>query len=66
MRESERRESEVRPLAVNQQHHTFTDQVDVVEDLSEAQQRFIETQKLIASQSIPTPTNPHVMKTVSY
>ena len=64
--ESERRESEVRPLAVNQQHHTFTEQADVVEDLSEAQQRFIETQKLIASQSIPTPTNPHVMKTVSY
>lgn len=63
---SERRESEVRPLAVNQQHHTFTEQADVVEDLSEAQQRFIETQKLIASQSIPTPTNPHVMKTVSY
>ena len=63
--ESERRDSEVRPLAVNQQHHTFTDQ-DVIEDLTEAQQRFIETQKLIASQSIPTPTNPHVMKTVSF
>ena len=49
---------------VNKQHHhqTFAEQ-EIVEDLSDAQQRFIETQKLIASQSIPTPTNPHVMKT---
>ena len=43
-------------------HNTYQEP-DVVEDLSEAQQRFIETQKLISSQSIPTPTNPHVMKT---
>ena len=32
-------------------------------DFSEAQKRFVETQKLIASQSIPTSTTPHVMKT---
>lgn len=32
-------------------------------DLSDAQRRFVETQKLIASQSIPTSTTPHVMKT---
>ena len=32
-------------------------------DFSEAQKRFVETQKLIASQSIPTATTPHVMKT---
>mmetsp|Transcript_35660 Transcript_35660/g.60702 ORF Transcript_35660/g.60702 Transcript_35660/m.60702 type:complete len:555 (+) Transcript_35660:118-1782(+) len=39
------------------------DQEVTEEALSAAQQRFIETQKLIASQSIPTSTNPHVMKT---
>ncbi|KAL7486459.1 hypothetical protein ACHAW6_012059 [Cyclotella cf. meneghiniana] len=38
-------------------------QEDEEHDLSEAQKRFVETQKLIASQSIPTSTNPHVMKT---
>jgi UDP-glucuronate decarboxylase len=32
-------------------------------DLTDAQRRFVETQKLIASQSIPTSTTPHVMKT---
>jgi hypothetical protein len=32
-------------------------------DLTDAQIRFVETQKLIASQSIPTSTTPHVMKT---
>lgn len=34
-------------------------------DFTEAQKRFVETQKLIASQSIPTATTPHVMKTPS-
>jgi FlaA1/EpsC-like NDP-sugar epimerase len=38
-------------------------QQDEEHDFSEAQKRFVETQKLIASQSIPTSTNPHVMKT---
>ena len=38
-------------------------QVDEVHDFSDAQKRFVETQKLIASQSIPTSTTPHVMKT---
>ncbi|KAL3779505.1 hypothetical protein ACHAW5_010634 [Stephanodiscus triporus] len=47
-------------------HNTFRE-VDVEdEDLSEAQRRFIETEKLLSTQSIPTPTNPHVMKTVRH
>uniref|UniRef100_A0A7S2KQG0 UDP-glucuronate decarboxylase n=1 Tax=Skeletonema marinoi TaxID=267567 RepID=A0A7S2KQG0_9STRA len=55
------------PLPVNM-HHTFTEKEDKeVEDeeisLNDAEKRFIETQQLIASQSIPTPTQPHVMKT---
>mmetsp|Transcript_24889 Transcript_24889/g.59934 ORF Transcript_24889/g.59934 Transcript_24889/m.59934 type:complete len:560 (+) Transcript_24889:77-1756(+) len=45
--------------------HTSREKEEVEADLSEAQTRFIETQKLIASQSIPTPTNPLVMKTPS-
>lgn len=55
-------EGEVDSGAVHKKH-TFREQEEVEEDLSEAQTRFVETQKLIASQSIPTPTNPHVMKT---
>jgi hypothetical protein len=51
--------------AVHNKKHTFREQEDVSDDLSDAQQRFVETQKLLGSQSIPTPTNPHVMKTVS-
>jgi hypothetical protein len=39
-----------------------TEEVDE-QDVSDAQKRFVETQKLIASQSIPTSTTPHVMKT---
>eukprot|EP00985_Skeletonema_marinoi_P034102 scaffold43070_cov124-Skeletonema_marinoi.AAC.1 len=55
------------PLPVNM-HHTFTEKEDkeVEEEeisLNDAEKRFIETQQLIASQSIPTPTQPHVMKT---
>ena len=55
------------PLPVNK-HYTFTEKEDkeVKEEeinLNDAEKRFIETQKLIASQSIPTPTQPHVMKT---
>lgn len=55
------------PLPVKK-HHTFTEMEDeeVKEEeinLNDAEKRFIETQKLIASQSIPTPTQPHVMKT---
>mmetsp|Transcript_30341 Transcript_30341/g.72187 ORF Transcript_30341/g.72187 Transcript_30341/m.72187 type:complete len:561 (+) Transcript_30341:92-1774(+) len=34
-------------------------------DFAEAETRFIETQKLLATQSIPTATNPIVMKTAS-
>ena len=34
-------------------------------DFTEAETRFIETQKLLATQSIPTATNPIVMKTAS-
>ncbi|KAL3807822.1 hypothetical protein ACHAXA_007981 [Cyclostephanos tholiformis] len=45
-------------------HNTFRDmEGDDDEDLSVAQKRFVETQKLLSTQSIPTPTNPHVMKT---
>jgi hypothetical protein len=62
----ERKNSETLSLpAVHNKKHTFREQEDVSDDLSEAQQRFVETQKLLGSQSIPTPTNPHVMKTVS-
>jgi len=46
--------------------HTFKEQAEEEEDIQDlggAEQRFMETQKLIASQSIPTATNPHVMKT---
>ena len=56
--------AEVRPLAVNKKFEATSEAEDG--DLSEAQKRFVETQKLIASQSIPTPTNPHVMKTVCF
>ncbi|KAL7425434.1 hypothetical protein ACHAXH_000014, partial [Discostella pseudostelligera] len=60
----ERKNSEILQLpAVHSKKHTFTEQEDVSDDLSEAQQRFVETQKLLGSQSIPTPSNPHVMKT---
>lgn len=52
-------------VSKKKKHHTFREIEVVDEDLSEAQKRFVETQKLIASQSIPTATNPHVMKTVS-
>ena len=63
----ERKNSEILQLpAVHSKKHTFTEQEDVSDDLSEAQQRFVETQKLLGSQSIPTPSNPHVMKTVSW
>ncbi len=62
----ERKNSETLSLpAVHNKKHTFREQEDVSDDLSEAQQRFVETQKLLGSQSIPTPSNPHVMKTVS-
>ncbi|KAL7537294.1 hypothetical protein ACHAXR_007719 [Thalassiosira sp. AJA248-18] len=50
-------------VVIEKKHHTFRDVEDKEEDLSEAQKRFIETQKLISSQSIPTTTSPHVMKT---
>jgi len=55
------------PLPVKM-HHTFTEMEDeqVKEEennLNDAEKRFIETQMLISSQSIPTPTEPHVMKT---
>lgn len=55
------------PLPVNM-HHTFTETEDEEEkeeetNLTDAEKRFIETQKLIASQSIPTPTQPHVFHT---
>jgi len=55
------------PLPLNK-HHTFTEKEDeeVREEeinLNDAEKRFIETQKLIASQSIPTSTQPHVFKT---
>mmetsp|Transcript_29876 Transcript_29876/g.63362 ORF Transcript_29876/g.63362 Transcript_29876/m.63362 type:complete len:568 (-) Transcript_29876:142-1845(-) len=53
----------VKSVGVKKKKHTFEEQAEAEEDLSGAQQRFIETQKLIASQSIPTPTNPIVMKT---
>lgn len=60
----ERKNSETLSLpAVHNKKYTFREQEDVSDDLSEAQQRFVETQKLLGSQSIPTPTNPHVMKT---
>ncbi len=62
--EVERRESAVRPLAINKKFEEEVVEAEEDEDASEAQKRFVETQKLIASQSIPTPTNPHVMKTV--
>jgi len=45
--------------------HTFREQDEVEEDLTEAQMRFVETQKLLGAQSIPTATNPHVMKTLN-
>ena len=45
-------------------HHTFQEDNDEEEqDLSAIQQRFVETQKLLSAQSIPTATNPHVMTT---
>ena len=49
-------------------HHTFTETEDEEAkeeeiNVSDAEKRFIETQKLIASQSIPTPTQPHVFRT---
>mmetsp|Transcript_41460 Transcript_41460/g.74727 ORF Transcript_41460/g.74727 Transcript_41460/m.74727 type:complete len:563 (-) Transcript_41460:176-1864(-) len=50
------------PVVAVGKKHTFREQEEV-EDLSEAQQRFVETQKLIAAQSIPTATTPHVMLT---
>lgn len=57
------------PLPLNK-HHTFTEKEDKEMNeeeisLNDAEKRFIETQQLIASQSIPTPTQPHVMKTPS-
>ena len=59
-------ESEL-PIPLNK-HNTFTEDEEKEEkveelNLSDAEIRFIETQKLIASQSIPTPTQPHVLKT---
>jgi hypothetical protein len=44
-------------------HHTFQEDNDEEQDLSALQQRFVETQKLLSTQSIPTATNPHVMIT---
>lgn len=45
-------------------HHTFQESNDEEPDnLSAVQQRFVETQKLLSAQSIPTATNPHVMTT---
>jgi len=44
-------------------HHTFQEVNDEEQDLSAVQQRFVETQKLLSAQSIPTATNPHVMTT---
>lgn len=44
-------------------HHTFQEDNDEDQDLSAVQQRFVETQKLLSEQSIPTATNPHVMIT---
>ena len=62
-----RKNSELPALpSVHNKKHTFREQEDVEEDLSEAQRRFVETQKLLGSQSIPTPSNPHVMRTVSF
>lgn len=42
--------------------NTFREKEEV-EDLSEAQKRFVETQRLTGAQSIPTATTPHVMLT---
>ncbi|KAL7537266.1 hypothetical protein ACHAWF_005712 [Thalassiosira exigua] len=50
-------------VKVKEGHRTFRENEGAEDGLSEAQERFIETQKLISSQSIPTHTNPHVMKT---
>lgn len=55
----------VPPVAINK-HHTFREEDGGEEDMSEAQKRFAETQKLIGSQSIPSRTQPHVLKTVSF
>ena len=61
-----RSKSDIRPAGVKDTHNTFREaESDEDEDLSAAQKRFVETQKLLSTQSIPTPTNPHVMKTVS-
>lgn len=50
-------------VKVKEGHRTFRENEGAEDGLTEAQERFIETQKLISSQSIPTHTNPHVMKT---
>jgi hypothetical protein len=57
--------SDIHPAGVKDTHNTFRE-VESADDeeLSAAQKRFVETQKLLSMQSIPTPTNPHVMKTV--
>ncbi|KAL9187826.1 hypothetical protein ACHAXT_006204 [Thalassiosira profunda] len=44
-------------------HRTYRETEKEDDDLSEVQKRFVETQRLISTQSIPTATNPHVMKT---
>lgn len=59
-----------KPKSSVKKHHTFTEEEDkeVTEEqinLNDAEKRFIETQMLIASQSIPTRTQPHVLKTPS-
>ena len=57
--------SDIRPAGVKGTHTTFREVESADdEDLPAAQKRFVETQKLLSTQSIPTPTNPHVMKTV--
>jgi hypothetical protein len=57
--------SDIRPAGVKGTHNTFREVESADdEDLPAAQKRFVETQKLLSTQSIPTPTNPHVMKTV--
>eukprot|EP00584_Thalassiosira_punctigera_P001265 CAMPEP_0172527374 /NCGR_PEP_ID=MMETSP1067-20121228/2074_1 /TAXON_ID=265564 ORGANISM="Thalassiosira punctigera, Strain Tpunct2005C2" /NCGR_SAMPLE_ID=MMETSP1067 /ASSEMBLY_ACC=CAM_ASM_000444 /LENGTH=586 /DNA_ID=CAMNT_0013311105 /DNA_START=105 /DNA_END=1865 /DNA_ORIENTATION=+ len=56
-------EKKIKPATAVKAKRTFREQEEEVEDLTEAQQRFAETQKLIGSQSIPTATNPHIMKT---
>eukprot|EP00970_Alexandrium_tamarense_P000625 scaffold69_cov198-Alexandrium_tamarense.AAC.65 len=61
----ERQALESQPIAVNSGKFSNKNAEEEEEIMSEAQKRFVETQKLIASQSIPTSTNPHVMKTPS-